>query len=163
MRLGGSTKGTTLAYGDFGLRLTEGTRLSAKQLQTSFDAIKKAIKPVKGAQTCVSTNLLTCNVERRLTWDSDADTCGYFQMFRCALKATRLVWVKAKALLNTGVLGMFRSSVSLGVARSLTFPFILIRVPIGKMVFEVGGGGLRQEIAQGGAFPPWRTAVDFPG
>lgn len=42
-----------LAYGDFGLRVLEGTRLSAKQLQTSEDAIKKAIKPVKGAKTCV--------------------------------------------------------------------------------------------------------------
>lgn len=75
MRLGGSTKGTTLAYGDFGLRLTEGTRLSAKQLQTSFDAIKKAIKPVKGAQTCVSPSVVLV-LSTQCPGKADLGLCG---------------------------------------------------------------------------------------
>lgn len=79
-------------------------------------------------------------------------------MFRCASRATRLVWVKARALLNTGVLGMFRSSVpQLGTQSANTS--LNTRVPIGKMVFEVGGGGLRQEIAQAGASSFLRPSV----
>jgi ribosomal protein L16/L10AE len=48
---GGSVKGTTLAYGDWGLRIKgEGVRLTAKQLMTAEEVIKRKIKPVKGAK-----------------------------------------------------------------------------------------------------------------
>ena len=48
-RTGHSTKGTTLQYGDYGLRLThEGRSLSAKQLQTADNILRKALKDVKG-------------------------------------------------------------------------------------------------------------------
>lgn len=45
-----STKGTTVEQGDFGIRVLEGTKLSAKQLTTAEDAVKKALKPVKGSR-----------------------------------------------------------------------------------------------------------------
>lgn len=48
MRTGGSTKGTTVVQGDYGLRVLEGLQLSAKQLQTMHDTVKKALKTVKG-------------------------------------------------------------------------------------------------------------------
>jgi ribosomal protein L16 len=48
---GGSTKGTTLAYGDWGLRIKgQGVRITAKQLTTAEEVIKRKIKPIKGAK-----------------------------------------------------------------------------------------------------------------
>ncbi|KAF8491865.1 hypothetical protein F5888DRAFT_1593799, partial [Russula emetica] len=48
---GGSTKGTTLAYGDWGLRIKgQGVRLTAKQLTTAEEVIKRKIKTIKGAK-----------------------------------------------------------------------------------------------------------------
>ena len=48
---GGSTKGTTLAFGQWGIRIKgNGVRLTAKQLTSAEDAIKRKIKIVKGAK-----------------------------------------------------------------------------------------------------------------
>lgn len=48
---GGSVKGTTLAYGEWGLRIKgQGVRLTAKQLTSAEEVIKRKIKPVKGAK-----------------------------------------------------------------------------------------------------------------
>jgi ribosomal protein L16 len=47
---GGSIKGTTLQLGTFGLRVLESTRLTAKQLTSAEVAVKRKIKPVKGAE-----------------------------------------------------------------------------------------------------------------
>lgn len=48
---GGAVKGTTLAFGDWGIRIKgNGMRISAKQLTAAEDAIKRKIKPIKGAR-----------------------------------------------------------------------------------------------------------------
>lgn len=47
---GGSTKGTTLAHGSYGLRLLAPARLSAKQLESAETALKRHLKVLKGAQ-----------------------------------------------------------------------------------------------------------------
>lgn len=48
---GGSTKGTTLAYGEWGIRIRgNGARLTAKQLMTAEEVIKKKLKIIKGAK-----------------------------------------------------------------------------------------------------------------
>ena len=48
---GGATKGTTLSFGDYGIRIKgNGARLTQKQLLAAEDAIKKRIKAVKGAK-----------------------------------------------------------------------------------------------------------------
>ncbi|PWN29278.1 ribosomal protein L16, partial [Jaminaea rosea] len=47
---GGSTKGTTLAHGSYGLRLLAPARLSAKQLESAEVALKRHLKVLKGAQ-----------------------------------------------------------------------------------------------------------------
>lgn len=48
---GGSTKGTTLAFGEWGIRIKgDGVRLSAKQLQAAEEVIKRKIKVIKGAR-----------------------------------------------------------------------------------------------------------------
>ena len=48
---GGSIKGTTLAYGEWGIRIRgQGARITAKQLTTAEEAIKRKIKVIKGAK-----------------------------------------------------------------------------------------------------------------
>ncbi|KAI8376057.1 ribosomal protein L16p/L10e-domain-containing protein [Radiomyces spectabilis] len=47
---GGSTKGTTVEFGDFGLRIKEGARLTARQLTAVHNTVRRKIKPVKGSQ-----------------------------------------------------------------------------------------------------------------
>ncbi|SOV09757.1 related to MRPL16 - mitochondrial ribosomal protein, large subunit [Ustilago sp. UG-2017a] len=47
---GGSTKGTTVQEGAYGIRLLAPTRLSAKQLVAAETALKRKLKVVKGAQ-----------------------------------------------------------------------------------------------------------------
>jgi len=49
--IGGSTKGTTLAYGDWGIRIKgNGMRFSAKQLTTAQEVMVKKLKVLKGAK-----------------------------------------------------------------------------------------------------------------
>lgn len=49
--IGGSTKGTTLKFGEYGLRVRgEGMRLTAKQLQAAEVVIKRKLKIIKTSQ-----------------------------------------------------------------------------------------------------------------
>ncbi|KAG1473369.1 hypothetical protein G6F56_000992 [Rhizopus delemar] len=48
--IGGSTKGTTVQFGDFGLRLKEGARLTSRQLTAVHNTLRRKIKPIKGSQ-----------------------------------------------------------------------------------------------------------------
>jgi hypothetical protein len=50
---GGSTKGTTLEWGDYGLRVNEPVRLSAKHLETAEAALKRGLKPIRGSKVYV--------------------------------------------------------------------------------------------------------------
>lgn len=48
---GGSIKGTTLNFGDYGIRVRgEGMRITAKQLQAAETAMKRRLKVVKGVK-----------------------------------------------------------------------------------------------------------------
>ena len=48
---GGSIKGTTLAYGEWGIRIRgQGARITAKQVTTAEEVIKRKIKVIKGAK-----------------------------------------------------------------------------------------------------------------
>lgn len=49
--VGGSTKGTTLAYGDWGIRVKgNGMRITAKQLKSADEALRRKLRPIKGAK-----------------------------------------------------------------------------------------------------------------
>jgi ribosomal protein L16 len=49
--IGGSTRGTTLSFGDWGIRIKgNGVRLSAKQLMSAEEVIKRKLKPLKGSK-----------------------------------------------------------------------------------------------------------------
>lgn len=76
---GGSTRGTTLAYGEWGIRIKgNGARISAKQLLTAEEVIKKKLKMIKGSKVylrvfpdipvCVKVRIywlapVTCNLD----------------------------------------------------------------------------------------------------
>lgn len=99
--IGGSTKGTTLAYGEWGIRIMgNGARLSAKQLSTAKEVILKKLKIVKGAKVylrvfpdipvCIKAGLIPSIV-------SNCVTSIYREM--------KLVWAKGKEPLSSGQLG----------------------------------------------------------
>lgn len=49
--IGGSIKGTTLSFGDYGIRVRGmGKRITAKQLQVAEAAMKHKVKTIKGAK-----------------------------------------------------------------------------------------------------------------
>ncbi|GAA6060034.1 hypothetical protein JCM10212_001031 [Sporobolomyces blumeae] len=50
LALGGSTKGTTLEWGDYGLRVNEAVRLTAKHLEVAEAALKRGLKPIRGSK-----------------------------------------------------------------------------------------------------------------
>ncbi|KAI9507831.1 mitochondrial ribosomal protein L16 [Russula earlei] len=102
---GGSVKGTTLAYGDWGLRIKgDGVRLTAKQLTTAEEVIKRKIKPVKGAKVYLRV----------------------FPHIPVCVKGNETRMGKGKG----------------------TFEFWATRVPTGRVIFEIGGAPIREELAR---------------
>ncbi|KAI0253009.1 ribosomal protein L10e/L16 [Lactifluus subvellereus] len=102
---GGSIKGTTLAYGDWGLRIKgEGVRLTAKQLTTAEEVIKRKIKPVKGAKVYLRV----------------------FPDIPVCIKGNETRMGKGKG----------------------TFEYWATRVPAGRVIFEIGGTPVREELAR---------------
>lgn len=104
VRIGGSTKGNTIVFGDFGLRVKDGIRLTASQLTAARAAIKRKIKVIKGSQ-----------VWMRVFPDIPVTSKG-----------------------NETRMGKGKGS----------FEYWACRVPMNKIVFEVGGGGMRKEVAK---------------
>ncbi|KAJ7627658.1 mitochondrial 54S ribosomal protein YmL47 [Mycena polygramma] len=103
--IGGSTKATTLAYGDWGVRIKgNGARLTAKQLETAEEVIKKKLKVIKG-------------VKVYLRVFPDIPVC---------IKGNETRMGKGKG----------------------TFEFWATRVPIGRVIIEIGGTPIREELAR---------------
>ncbi|KAH9000924.1 mitochondrial ribosomal protein L16 [Lactarius hatsudake] len=103
--IGGSVKGTTLAYGDWGLRIKgDGVRFSAKQLTSAEEVIKRKIKVVKGAKVYLRV----------------------FPDIPVCIKGNETRMGKGKG----------------------TFEFWATRVPTGRVIFEIGGTPIREELAR---------------
>jgi len=111
--IGGSTKGTTLAYGEWGLRIKgNGVRLTAKQLQTAEEVIKRKIKQVKGSKVYlrVFPDIPVCIKVTVVPFR------GLFDFLKVlAVRETKHVWVRAKEHSNSGQRGMSQSSMDLSV------------------------------------------------
>ncbi|KNZ60886.1 ribosomal protein L16 [Puccinia sorghi] len=103
IRTGGSTVGTTLEHGQYGLRVLEACRLSAKTLHSCETAIKRAIKPTKGA--------------------------------KCYLRVFPDLPVCVKG--NETRMGKGKGP----------FEYWACRAAVGRVIFEVGGGGIQREMA----------------
>ncbi|KIM53093.1 hypothetical protein SCLCIDRAFT_18023 [Scleroderma citrinum Foug A] len=102
---GGSTRGTTLAFGDWGIRIKGmGVRFTAKQLTTAEEVIKKKIKVVRGAKVYLRV----------------------FPDIPVCIKGNETRMGKGKG----------------------TFEFWATRVPTGRVIFEIGGTPIREELAR---------------
>ncbi|PPQ70983.1 hypothetical protein CVT24_009938 [Panaeolus cyanescens] len=103
--VGGSIKGTTLAYGDWGIRIVgNGARLSAKQLTTAQEVIMKKLRAMKGS--------------------------------KCYLRVFPDIPVCVKG-----------NETRMGKGKG-TFEFWATRVPTGRVIFEIGGMPIREELAR---------------
>jgi len=74
LALGGSTKGSTLEWGDYGLRVNEAVRLSAKHLEVAEAALKRGLKPVRGSKVSVLSP--SARATRSLTHCHRSGTCA---------------------------------------------------------------------------------------
>lgn len=138
--IGGSTKGTTLAYGEWGIRIKGmGVRFSAKQLTTAEEVIKRKIKVVKGAKVYlrVFPDIPVC-----------VKVCIVFVFYQrqpipMNERGMKLVWVRGKGRSSSGLLGEF---CSFALARRSC----MRSVPTGRVIFEIGGTPIREELAREG-------------
>ncbi|KAF9193004.1 mitochondrial ribosomal large subunit component [Haplosporangium sp. Z 11] len=102
--IGGSTKGMYVEFGDYGLRIKEGARLTAKQIQAAHTAIRRKIKTVKGSR-----------IWTRVFPDIPVTSKG-----------------------GESRMGKGKGSVD----------FFATRVGMNRIIFEIGGGGIRIEHAK---------------
>ncbi|WVN87598.1 ribosomal protein L16 [Cryptococcus depauperatus CBS 7841] len=102
--IGGSLKGTTLHHGTFGLRACSSVRISAAQLASCQAAVRRKIKPIKGAQFYLRV----------------------FPDIPVCVKGNEQRMGKGKG----------------------NFEYWSCRVKPGKVIMEVGGGDIREEIAK---------------
>ncbi|EKM56890.1 uncharacterized protein PHACADRAFT_172578 [Phanerochaete carnosa HHB-10118-sp] len=103
--IGGSMKGTTLAFGQWGIRIKgNGARITQKQLLAAEDAIRKKIKPIKGAKVFMRV----------------------FPDIPVCIKGNETRMGKGKG----------------------SFEFWATRVAPGRVLFEIGGTPVREELAR---------------
>jgi len=106
---GGSIKGTTLAYGVWGIRIKgNGARFSAKQLTTAEEAIKRKIKVIKGSKVFmrVFPDIPVCI---KVCYN-DESSCSSVALTCRSNRATKLGWAKERGRLSSGLLGTPRLS-----------------------------------------------------
>ncbi|CAJ0649163.1 1055_t:CDS:2, partial [Entrophospora sp. SA101] len=104
VRVGGSTKGNTIAFGEYGLRVTYGVRLTSAQLTAARNALKRKLKPIKEAK----------------------------------------LWMRVFPDIPVTAKG---NEVRMGKGKG-SFEYWACRVPMNKIVFEIGGGNMRREVAK---------------
>lgn len=113
--IGGSVKGTTLAHGEWGLRIKgNGVRLTAKQLQTAEEVIKRKIKQVKGSKVYlrVFPDIPVCIKVPPLFIPS----WKLLKLLKESVaRGMKRVWVRAREHLNSGQLGLSSPSIVLRV------------------------------------------------
>ena len=105
VRTGGSTKGSTLQFGTYGIRLkSEGTRMTALQLKEADNAIMRYVRPLNNGM-----------LWRRLV--TDIAVC---------IKGNETRMGKGKG----------------------AFDHWMVRVPTGKIIFEMYGDNLHERVAR---------------
>ncbi|CAG59087.1 uncharacterized protein GVI51_F04037 [Nakaseomyces glabratus] len=105
VRTGGSVKGSTLQFGQYGIRLkSEGVRLTAEQLKEADNAIMRYVRPLNNGQLWrrLCTNIAVC------------------------IKGNETRMGKGKG----------------------AFDHWMVRVPTGKILFEMAGDNLHERVAR---------------
>ncbi|RKP39099.1 ribosomal protein L10e/L16, partial [Dimargaris cristalligena] len=104
VRIGGSQKGNFMHFGDYGLRVKHGVRLTGRQLDAIIFDIKRRLKPFKGSQ----------------------------------------VWLRVFPDIPVSGRG---TEVRMGKGKG-DFEYWACRVPKDKIILEIGGAGIRPEMAK---------------
>ena len=141
---GGSTKGTTLAYGEWGIRIKgNGARLSAKQLSTAQEVIIKKLKVLKGTKVYlrVFPDIPVCIKVKKVP-----SVAGLNLLFSFSCRVTKPVWEKEREHSNIGRLGKIKFAPLLA-----PHVYLCYSVPIGRVIFEIGGAPIREELARDSA------------
>lgn len=105
VRIGGSTKGSSMQFGTYGMRLrTEGTRLTAQQLKEADNALMRYVRPLTNGKLYrrLCTNIAVC------------------------IKGNETRMGKGKG----------------------AFDHWMVRVPTGKVIFEMSGDDLHEKVAR---------------
>ncbi|GAA5880552.1 hypothetical protein JCM3774_002006 [Rhodotorula dairenensis] len=91
LALGGSTKGTTLEWGDYGLRVNEAVRLSAKHLEVAEAALKRGLKPIRGSKVYmrVFPDIPVCIKGNETRMGKGK---GTFEFWACRAKMGRIIF-----------------------------------------------------------------------
>lgn len=110
INIGGSIKGTTLAFGEWGIRIKGlGVRLSAKQLSTAQDVLLRKMKVIKGSKVYLRV-FPDVPVAIKVRIPSHHGQTASFLMVYVGSRETRRVWVKERGHSSTGPPGQFSSA-----------------------------------------------------
>lgn len=147
--IGGSTKGTTLAFGEWGIRIKgNGARITGKQLETVQELIKRKLKPVKGAKVYlrVFPDVPVC-IKVRAANNSWRHLGSDTYSTLCLRRVTKRVWERERERSSFGQPGMYILPLL-----KIDGLIIIYRVPTGRVLFEIGGVPIREELARESTF-----------
>lgn len=100
VRTGGSTKGTTVVYGDWGLRMIDHhRRISAAQLKVAEETIKRRLR----GERYRFYKRVTCNIGVFMSGNEVRNRLGFREyLWGLLTPPCRCVWARAKAHSTTG-------------------------------------------------------------
>lgn len=104
--------------------------MSAKQLSSAHEALRRGIKPVKGAKVYIRVF-------------PDIPVCIKVSLLQIFVHLA--IW-SSTLILYASVQG---NETRMGKGKG-TFEYWACRAPIGKVIFEVGGGGIAEQVAKDG-------------
>ncbi|ORX35099.1 ribosomal protein L10e/L16 [Kockovaella imperatae] len=89
--IGGSIRGTTVKFGNYGLRILESHRLSAAVLHSCRESLRKKLKPVKGFKLYlrVFPDIPICVKGNEVRMGKGK---GAFEFWACRVPAGRVIW-----------------------------------------------------------------------
>jgi ribosomal protein L16/L10AE len=103
--VGGSTKGTTLAFGEWGIRIKgNGVRFSAKQLLAAEEVLKRKMKVIKGAKVYlrVFTDIPVCIKVSLMFVSTESFPPIMVRVDENIAREVKPVWAKERDLLTFG-------------------------------------------------------------
>ncbi|KAJ2304605.1 39S ribosomal protein L16, mitochondrial [Coemansia sp. RSA 2706] len=117
VRVGGSTKGNYLAFGDYGLRVKDGLRLSAKTITAIHAMLRRKLKAIKGLQIWLRVfpdiPVTTKGTEVRMGKGK-----GAFDYWACRVPRDKVIFEMSGPSLNTELAkeAMRQAGFKMGVA-----------------------------------------------
>ncbi|KAJ2162425.1 39S ribosomal protein L16, mitochondrial [Coemansia sp. RSA 552] len=130
VRVGGSTKGNYIAFGDYGLRVKSGLRLSASTITAIHTMLKRRLKAIKGVQIWLRVfpdiPVTTKGTEVRMGKGK-----GAFDFWACRVPKDKIIFEISGPSLNTELAreAMRQAGFKLGVPTEFVVGSELTRQP----------------------------------